>query len=331
MSTAPPPEPTSEARETVVDATKRGARLDRLLVDACPDLSRARIQALIAAGHATVDGKTLRSASYRVKPGEHIVLSLPPATDATPQAQAIDLVIVHEDDDVIVIDKPAGLVVHPAAGNPDRTLVNALLHHCGASLVGVGGVKRPGIVHRLDKDTSGLIVAAKNDRAHHALVEAFASRSIERSYTAVVWGIPTPSEGRIAANIGRSRRNRQKMAIMRSSGRTAVTRYKLLRVLGGAMASLLQCRLETGRTHQIRVHLASIGYPIIGDPLYGRASGQRRAAPDAVQSELGRLGRQALHATTLGFRHPSSGEELRFESPLPADIARLIAGLDRAV
>jgi 23S rRNA pseudouridine1911/1915/1917 synthase len=322
--------PTTQAapaiRDARVEAAARGTRLDRWLAAVHADLSRARIQALIAAGHVAVDGRTLRTASYRVKPGQRIALALPPAGPAQPAAQAIPLSIVFEDADVIVVDKPAGLVVHPAPGNPDRTLVNALLHHCGASLAGIGGVARPGIVHRLDKDTSGLIVAAKNEGAHRALVAQFAARAIERRYVAVVWGLPAPAEGRIAGNIGRNPRDRKKMALLASGGRAAATRYKVVRVLGRGLASVLECRLETGRTHQIRVHLSARGYPVVGDQTYGRtprrSSAKRRTALA--------FARQALHAASLGFDHPRSGERLRFASELPQDMRELIDRLDRS-
>ena len=324
MSTTPATVPAVRAVRVADDA--RGTRLDRWLAAIHPDFSRARIQALIAAGHVAVGGTTLRTASYRVKPGERITLAVPPVTAAAPAAQAIPLAIVYEDADVIVVDKPAGLVVHPAAGNPDRTLVNALLYHCGTSLTGVGGVKRPGIVHRLDKDTSGLIVAAKNERAHRALVAQFADRTIERHYIAVVWGVPAPSEGRIAGNIGRSPRHRKKMALLARGGRAAATRYKVVRILDRGVASVIECRLETGRTHQIRVHVSARGYPVVGDPTYGRTP---RRLTAKRRTELA-FARQALHAASLGFDHPRSGERLRFTSELPQDIRELIDRLDQS-
>ncbi len=323
MSTTPA---ATAVRAACVADAARGTRLDRWLAAIHPDLSRARVQALIAAGLVAVDGTTLRTASYRVKPGERITLTVPPAAEAAPLAQAIPLAIVYEDADVIVVDKPAGLVVHPAAGNPDRTLVNALLYHCGASLTGVGGVKRPGIVHRLDKDTSGLIVAAKNEPAHHALVAQFAARTIERHYVAIVWGVPTPSAGRIEGNIGRSPHQRKKMALLARGGRAAATRYKVVRILDRGVASVVECRLETGRTHQIRVHLSARGYPVVGDPTYGRTP--RRLSVHR-RTELA-FARQALHAASLGFDHPRSGERLRIASELPQDMRELIDRLDQS-
>ena len=323
MSTTPA---ATAVRAACVADAARGTRLDRWLAAIHPDLSRARVQALIAAGLVAVDGTTLRTASYRVKPGERITLTVPPAAEAAPLAQAIPLAIVYEDADVIVVDKPAGLVVHPAAGNPDRTLVNALLYHCGASLTGVGGVKRPGIVHRLDKDTSGLIVAAKNEPAHHALVAQFAARTIERHYVAIVWGVPTPSAGRIEGNIGRSPHHRKKMALLARGGRAAATRYKVVRILDRGVASVVECRLETGRTHQIRVHLSARGYPVVGDPTYGRTP--RRLSVHR-RTELA-FARQALHAASLGFDHPRSGERLRIASELPQDMRELIDRLDQS-
>ena len=237
--------------------------------------------------------------------------------------------VVYEDADIIVIDKPAGMVVHPAPGNPDRTLVNALIAHCGASLTGVGGVRRPGIVHRLDKDTSGLMVAAKSDAAHRGLVEQFAARSVERVYTALVWGRPEPAQDEISGNIGRSPRNRKKMAVLHRGGRPAATRYRVRKSYAGGAASLVECRLLTGRTHQIRVHLTERGHPIIGDRTYGRPDGRRRTAlPEAARHAALAMERQALHAETLGFQHPGTGEALRFESDLPPDIKSLKSSLE---
>ena len=254
---------------------------------------------------------------------------MPPAAPPTPEAQAIPLEILHEDEALIVVDKPAGLVVHPAPGNPDRTLVNALIAHCGPSLVGVGGVRRPGIVHRLDKDTSGLMVAAKTDAAHQGLVAQFAERRIGRQYACLVWGLIEPAEGRIAGNIGRSPRNRKKMAVLSRGGRPAVTHYRRLAVGASGAVSRLVCRLETGRTHQIRVHLSHAGHGLLGDPLYGRESASRRAAlPAAARQALARLGRQALHAESLAFRHPTSGEEMAFTSTLPRDLRDLTSFLE---
>jgi 23S rRNA pseudouridine1911/1915/1917 synthase len=276
----------------------------------------------------------MRDPEYRVKPGDAIEVDVPPPEPAKPEAEAIPLDVVYEDDDLIVIDKPAGLVVHPAAGNRRGTLVNALIAHCGDSLSGIGGEKRPGIVHRLDKDTSGLLVVAKNDRAHRALAAQFADHGragpLERAYLALVWGVPSPPRGEIDAPIRRDPRSRIKMAV-RAGGRRALTRYEVREVYrrgGKAVASLVECRLATGRTHQIRVHLAHIGHPLLGDPVYG--TGYRSKVTllsPATRIALEALSRQALHAFRLGFAHPVSGKPLRFESKLPADLARVVKAL----
>ena len=319
----------SEAYEVTARAEQAGERVDRLLARALPDLSRSRLKGLIEAGRLTSEGATIDEPSYRVKPGQRFALEVPPAVSARPEAQALPLTIVHEDDDVIVVDKPAGMVVHPAPGSPDRTLVNALIAHCGDSLTGIGGERRPGIVHRLDKGTSGLMVAAKTDTAHRVLVEQFAGRRVERAYLAVVWGLPGASVGELTGNIGRSPRNRKKMTVLSTGGRPAVTRYRVQRVLAGGLAAVLECRLLTGRTHQIRVHLSDAGHPVIGDPIYGRARRERlRRLPGAARANIEALTRQALHARTLGFRHPTTGEWLAFESKLPSDIMGLIHSLE---
>jgi len=316
--------------EAVAEPQDARERLDRFLARACDGLSRMRIKALIADGQALVGGRTVTDPSYRVKPGERVVLTVPPAVEAAPQAQAMPLQVVYEDAALIVVDKPAGLVVHPAPGNPDRTLVNALLAHCGESLSGIGGVRRPGIVHRLDKDTSGLLVAAKSAPAHAALVAQFQARRIERRYQAVVWGVPRPARDRIEAAIGRDPLNRKKMAVVSRGGKPAVTDYVVERAFAGT-AALLACRLQTGRTHQIRVHLADRGHPVVGDPLYGRArGGRRRQLPAAVGAAVTALHGQALHAGVLAFEHPINGSSLRFESSLPEDIAALLEALQAA-
>jgi 23S rRNA pseudouridine1911/1915/1917 synthase len=300
-----------------------------MLARRLPQLSRSRLKRLIETGCLTSGGATIEEPSYRVKPGQTFAIFVPESVPAALEAQAIDLDIVYEDPDIIVIDKPVGLVVHPAPGNPDRTLVNALLAHCGAGLTGIGGTRRPGIVHRLDKDTSGLMVAAKTQAAHQSLVAQFADRSIERAYAALVWGVPSPSVGEIAGNIGRSPRNRKKMAVLTRGGRLAVTRYRVRRALARGAASLLECRLLTGRTHQIRVHLSERGHPVVGDPLYGRTTRARLAAlPEAARAAVAAMNRQALHAETLGFDHPTRGERLRFRSEIPADIKGLINSLE---
>lgn len=308
-----------------------GERLDKALAAGIAQLSRSRLKALIEAGDvALVKGgvhATLSDPSRTVKSGERIRVSLPAPEDPVPKAQSLPLAVVYEDDALIVVDKPAGLVVHPAPGNPDNTLVNALIAHCGESLSGIGGVRRPGIVHRIDKDTSGLLVAAKNDAAHAGLAEQFARHSIDRVYLAVTKGCPAPPAGRITGAIGRNPKNRKKMAIVARGGKPAVTRYTTRErfSLGGRpFAALVACRLETGRTHQVRVHLASLGTPLIGDPLYGRALKLPKDAPEELAHTIASFGRQALHAHRLGFDHPASGERLDFESALPDDMAEIV-------
>lgn len=317
-----------------------GGRLDRLLAAHIGDLSRTRLKALIEAGAVTVDGRTIRDPGYRVNCAAAIGVDVPAAAPAKPSAEAIPLDVVYEDDDIIVIDKPSGLVVHPAAGNWSGTLVNALIAHCGASLSGIGGEKRPGIVHRLDKDTSGLMVVAKNDRAHRALAAQFAShgrdgRPFERSYLAFVWGAPDRPRGTIDRPIDRHKSVRRRMAVQ-EGGREAVTHWQVLERYrkpegpgkvgkqAGWAASLLECRLETGRTHQIRVHLASIGHALLGDGVYGAGYRSKAAVlPESAQFALKDLGRQALHAHMLSFEHPINGKIMRFRSELPPDLARL--------
>ena len=308
-------------------------RLDRFLAASFPDLSRSRLQQLIQNGEVSRSGQTMGDANERVKPGEVYEIRVPPPRPAEPAPQDIPLSIMHEDSDLIVIDKPAGLVVHPAAGNPDGTLVNALIAHCGASLSGLGGEARPGIVHRLDKDTSGLLVAAKNDRAMHSLAGQFAHHSIERAYHAVVWGAPRVSEGAIEGDIGRNPFDRKRMAVLRGGGKPARTHYRVLERYGDPLkpfASLIECRLETGRTHQIRVHLSHIGHPLIGDPVYGRARSVPRpkTTAEAEAFEVVReFPRQALHAWLLGFKHPTTQKRMRFESSWPPDLVRLVGRL----
>lgn len=323
--------------ESVLDAIAAsedaGARLDQFLAARLFDLSRSRLKQLIEAGNVTRRGEKIGDPNTRVKPGDVYRIRMPPPVPAKPEAQDIPLVIVHEDDDLIVIDKPAGLVVHPAAGNPDGTLVNALIAHCGSSLGGLGGEMRPGIVHRLDKDTSGLLVAAKNDRAMHSLARQFEHHTIERAYHAVVWGAPRVSEGTVEGEIGRNPFDRKRMAVLRGGGKRARTHYKVVKRFGDPerpFASLLECRLETGRTHQIRVHLSHLGHPLIGDRTYGRARHVPRAKSPAQESAftaVREFPRQALHAWLLGFKHPTTQKNLRFESPRPADLAELVASL----
>jgi 23S rRNA pseudouridine1911/1915/1917 synthase len=316
-----------------VSAAAAGERLDRFLAGGCSDMSRSRLRQLIDEGRVTCGGVKIGDPNHRVKPGEHYKIDVPAPAPAEPLGQDIPLSVVFEDADLIVIDKPAGLVVHPAAGNPDGTLVNALIAHCGASLKGVGGVARPGIVHRLDKDTSGLLVAAKNERAMHSLAKQFANHTIERAYHAVVWGSPRLGEGRIETQIGRNPFDRKRMGVMRQGGKEAVTRYRVAERFGDParpVASLIECRLETGRTHQIRVHLTHLGHPLIGDPTYGRARQAPRAKTPEQEAAFARataFERQALHAWLLGFQHPSLHKTLRFESKWPEDFAALVAAL----
>ena len=300
-----------------------GWRLDRALAVALPTLSRERLKALISSGNVTLDdsGTAVRDPASKVLPGSSWSVSVPQPRPAHNVAQYIPLDIVYEDAHLIVIDKPAGLVVHPAAGNFDGTLVNALLHHCAGSLSGIGGVERPGIVHRIDKDTSGLMVAAKTDPAHVGLAAQFAKHSIDRRYHAIVSGMMTEPSGMIDAPLARSSVNRQKIAIQQPGrGKRAVTHYRLLAPL--REAALVECRLETGRTHQVRVHMASIGHPLVGDPVYGRT----RKAHKALLDELG-FRRQALHAAHLGFIHPVTSASLAFESKIPSDMQRLFSKL----
>lgn len=311
-----------------------GERADRFLAAAIGSLSRSRVKALIAEGRATRDGAPLRDASEAVRPGATYALHIPPAAPALPLPEDIPLSILHEDGDLIVLDKPAGLVVHPAPGNEAGTLVNALLAHAGEDLPGIGGEKRPGIVHRLDKDTSGVMVVAKTERAHRALSEAFATREgLDREYLALVWGLPEPPQGEIDAPIGRHPTDRKRMAVVEGrTGKAATTRYAVRRAFHGSACALVQCRLLTGRTHQIRVHLAHRGHPIVGDPVYlRRTPGAARLVPDAALREaMLAFPRQALHAATLGFVHPVTGRRLRFESPLPQDFADLLRRLEGA-
>ena len=309
--------------EIITGTAPAAGRLDKVLAEAS-GLSRARVQALIDEGRVEIAGKPAASASLKVAEGTPFRITVPAAVEAIAAPQDIPLTIAYEDAHLIVVDKPAGLVVHPAAGNPDGTLVNALLHHCaqngGGKLSGIGGVARPGIVHRIDKDTSGLLVVAKSDAAHEGLAAQFAAHSVHRRYLAVCAGHPAPPSGTIDARLGRSDADRKKMSVLpnnSSRGKHAITHYQTLERLDGA--ALITCRLETGRTHQVRVHCASIGHALLGDPLYGRA-------PRALRPLLERLGfaRQALHAAELGFTHPVTGEELRFSSALPDDMRELI-------
>lgn len=303
---------------------RAGFRLDRALALALTTLSRERIKALISMGEVTRAGAPVRDPAIKVKAGESYAINVPAPRPSDTVAQDIPLTIVFEDEHLLVVDKPAGLVVHPAAGNLDGTLVNALLHHCQGRLSGIGGVARPGIVHRIDKDTSGLLVVAKTDPAHEGLSRQFAAHTVERVYTALTGGIPTPNAGRIEGALARSVHDRKKMAIVSDGrGRRAVTHYRLIRSLGPDAAQV-ECRLETGRTHQVRVHMASIGHALLGDPVYGRAG--RKTGVKSVLERL-EFRRQALHAGVLGFLHPITGDAVRFESALPEDMLRLIQAL----
>ena len=314
--------------EVTIEVAEAGERLDRVLAARLDRLSRSRLKSLIEEGRVRLAGATIEEPSYRVKPGQTFAIIIPDIVPALPAAQSLPLDILYEDSDVIVLMKPPGMAVHPGPGTPDRTLVNALIAHCGDSLSGIGGVRRPGIVHRLDKDTRGLLVAAKTDLAHQGLAADFARHTIERAYLAVVWGIPSPRSGEIEGAIGRHPTNRKKMAIVARGGKPALTRYKVVRPLGLG-ASLVECRLATGRTHQIRVHLTALGHPVIGDPVYGRPTPARLALLSPAQQQAARaMRRQALHAYRLGFRHPRSGEQLVWESDLPADIEMLIESLE---
>ncbi|MDZ4376067.1 MAG: RluA family pseudouridine synthase [Phenylobacterium sp.] len=301
-----------------------GGRVDKALAEALPDVSRARIQALIAEGRVSHDGQLVPDGKAKAQAGDYR-LDIPPPTPADPRPEVIPLAVLFEDAHLIVIDKPAGIAMHPAPGSETGTMVNALLHHCGDSLSGIGGVARPGIVHRLDKETSGVVVAAKTDAAHQGLSALFERHDIDRVYVAFTRGAPSPIKGTIEGAIARSVHDRKKMALVKTGGRHAITHYTVNRTFGPVekpLAARVACRLETGRTHQIRVHLASKGTPCLGDPVYG--SGAPSGPVRAALAEAG-VTRQALHAAVLGFVHPISGETLRFESPLPPDLARLEA------
>jgi 23S rRNA pseudouridine1911/1915/1917 synthase len=328
-----------ETLHVTVEGDEGSPRLDRVLAAACANLSRSRLKALILAGSVTVKGAPVRDPAYHVTRGDTITIDVPEATPPEPKGESIALSIVFEDDDIIVIDKPNGLVVHPAAGHETGTLVNALIAHCGESLSGIGGVKRPGIVHRLDKDTSGLMVIAKNDAAHASLSLQFADHGrtgeMRRGYLAFVWSVPNRQRGTIDAPIDRHPYAREKMAV-REGGREAVTHWEIREVFNGRdgkpVASLLACQLETGRTHQIRVHLAHIGHPLLGDSVYGSHFKTKAGhlGPEA-QGALTALRRQALHAYLLTIEHPRSGEILHWEAPLPEDLLLLEKSLQAAL
>ena len=322
-----------------VEEGESGERLDRFLARKLPTISRTRLKALVLSGQVSVDGAPLIDPSRAVTAGMALLVIIPEPTPAEPQGEEIPLSIIYEDSDLLVIDKPAGLVVHPAAGHETGTLVNALIFHCGSSLSGIGGVRRPGIVHRLDKDTSGLLVIAKNDKAHAGLSAQFADHGregpLEREYMAIIWGVLPRPTGTISGNIDRSSSNREKMAVVQNcKGREAITHYEARETFAGmggeTVASLIACRLETGRTHQIRVHMAHIGHPLVGDGVYGGGFRTKAALfPPEVRAEIDSFGRQALHAAILGFVHPRTGEVLRFESTPPVDFMHLLNALRR--
>jgi 23S rRNA pseudouridine1911/1915/1917 synthase len=323
-------------RSIIAGMDNIGLRLDQFLAAECPDITRSRAASLIKQGHVSAGGQPIVNAAYRVKADEVFEVDLPDPEPAEPGPEAIPLDVLYEDEALIVIDKPAGLVVHPAAGNWTGTLVNALIAHCGGSLSGIGGVRRPGIVHRLDKDTSGVMVVAKSDAAHRGLAAQFADHGREgrllREYRALVWGRPLPLKGTIETDIGRHPTNRLKMAVRKGDGKYAHTAYNVRSSLpasdksgGVPIASLVDCTLLTGRTHQIRVHLAHIGHPIIGDDLYGSGfRSKSRVLPDEARSAIMNMARQALHAAVLGFVHPITNVFLRFESELPADMRQIV-------
>ena len=308
---------------TAEDGVKK-ERLDKFLSERLPEMSRAQIQRLITSGCVESDDVLIVDNAHKVKAGDVFQIVVPPAVEAEPAAEDIPLNIVYEDDDLLVVNKPAGMTVHPAAGAYSGTLVNALLFYCRDKLSGIGGVKRPGIVHRIDKETSGLLVVAKNDMAHKNLSEQFAEHSIERTYQAIVYGVPQPLSGTIEGNIGRSASDRKKMALVESGGKSAVTHYQTLQAFGRAVA-LVQCRLETGRTHQIRVHLSSRGHALVGDKVYVKNKKSELMLPEPLKSEVNHFARQALHAKSLGFVHPRSKQWLQFDSQLPADMQNLLA------
>ena len=323
-----------------IRAEDDGVRLDKILAQNAPEISRARLQTLVKSGACTAirnnKADTIKDPAWRVKPDDEIALTVPEPIETAITGENIALDILHEDNQLIVLNKPAGMVVHPAPGNREATLVNALIAHCGDTLSGIGGEKRPGIVHRLDKDTSGVMVAAKTDAAHLSLSAQFAAHGrdgrMQRSYQALVWGTPLPGLGKVDASLARAPHNRRKMAVSTNeSARHAVTHYQVQESFLDGQVTRLACHLETGRTHQIRVHMAHIGHPVLGDPLYGAGMKSRASHLDGpAQAALEALARQALHAAVLGFEHPATGLRMDFEAPLPADMARLLATLENA-
>lgn len=320
--------PRSGPVRLVARPEQAGQRVDRFIAESLGTLSRSRVKTLIDESRLVSETGPVTQPAEPVRAGGIYVLTIPPPIPATPQPQTIPFTILFEDEDLIVLDKPAGLVVHPAPGNPDGTLVNALLAHCGPGFTGIGAERRPGIVHRLDKDTSGVMVVAKTQRANDALTQAFATRDLGRSYLALCWGVPPAMQGEIEGAIGRDKRDRKRMAVVAQGGKPALTRYRVLRAWQTCLA-LLECRLATGRTHQIRVHLSAKGHPVVGDPLYlRRVPAHARSIPQPLRGQLLDFPRQALHAASLEFRHPSTGALLSFQAPLPLDFTRLLHQID---
>jgi len=317
-----------QQEQLIITEDTSGTRLDKALANLMPDLSRSRIKDLIVAGQVGIDDKIIKTPSFKVSSGNRITVQIPDLVEADPEPENIPLNVIYEDDDLLVINKDANMVVHPAVGNSSGTLVNALLYHCGDSLSGIGGVKRPGIVHRLDKETSGLLVVAKHDQAHQGLSDQLKDRTLNRIYTAFTWRAPNLIKGKIDEPIGRHPTNRLKMAIMKSSGRDSRTHYHVQEKYGDAAAKI-DCKLESGRTHQIRVHMQHIKNPIIGDPLYGLVEQESRSIlsksgyEEEIIDKVLNFPRQALHAQKIGFIHPQKGEEMAFETPLPEDIRNL--------
>lgn len=331
MNACPEPEQ-EDARESLlleVGLSEHQQRLDKAVALLAPEFSRTRLKVLIESGDCLLNGHIVTTASHKVECGDKIVMAIPPIEDALPEPEHIPLDIIYEDDDVLVLNKPAGMVVHPAVGHSHGTLVHALLGHCGRSLSGIGGVRRPGIVHRLDKDTSGLMIVAKNDHAHHHLAEQLQDRSLHRIYHALIAGMPSPIKGQVETLIGRHPSNRLKMAVVKGNGKTALTRFHVLEHFRKALC-LVECRLETGRTHQIRVHMDHIGHPLVGDPLYGPQSPALRSKlrkadfNDSVIEQIMSFPRQALHAVGLSFVHPRREEQMAFSAPYPQDLTDLL-------
>ena len=325
---------TADILRVVVPAEFEGERLDKTMAKLCPDYSRSRLQGLIAAGELYVNGQVCTIPSTKMEEGDSLFIALPEIEDATPLPENIPLDIVYEDADVIVLNKAAGMVVHPAVGNPSGTLVNALLHHCGDTLSGINGVRRPGIVHRLDKDTTGLMIVAKNDTSHHKLTEQLQDRSLSRVYLCVVSGVPKIPKGTVETQIGRHPRNRLKMAVLPHGGREAITHYEVVENYHDTLA-LVECRLATGRTHQIRVHMEHLDYPLVGDPLYGAQPTMVKPklkkggfSPETIDAVLG-FPRQALHAAKIAFIHPATDETMEFSSEFPVDLSLLINEIEK--